>query len=85
MDEKSPGLLNRGFFFSRYSGSYVFAIALRHFMHTFMRRDVPFTFVLMVRRLGKNILLLTLCACDTVEPDTGCFPHTSHVFDIEAS
>jgi hypothetical protein len=30
--------------------------------------------------LGKKIRLLTLCACEMVEPETGLFPHTSHVF-----
>jgi hypothetical protein len=33
--------------------------------------------------LGKNILLVLLCACDTVAPEAGLFPHTSHVLDIE--
>ena len=52
-------------------------------MQTFMRFDVPLTLVLIVRRLGKNILLVLLCACDTVAPEAGLFPHTSHVLDIE--
>jgi hypothetical protein len=52
-------------------------------MHTFIRLDVPFTLVFIVRRLGKKIRLLTLCACETVEPDVGCLPHTSHVFAIK--
>jgi hypothetical protein len=68
----------------RYSGQDL-AIALRHFMHILIRFDVPSTFVLIVRKFGKKILLLTLCACETVEPDSGCLPHTSHVFAIETS
>jgi hypothetical protein len=64
---------------------YVFAIALRHFMHTLIRFGVPLTVVFMERRLGKKILLLTLCACEIVEPDIGCLPHISHVFAMEAS
>jgi hypothetical protein len=54
-------------------------------MHIFIRFGVPLTTVLIVRRLGKKILLLTLCACEIVDPDTGCLPHISHVFDMKAS
>jgi hypothetical protein len=46
---------------------------------------VPLTVVFMVRRLGKKILLLTLCACEIVDPDTGCLPHISHVFAMKSS
>jgi hypothetical protein len=63
----------------------VFAIALRHFMQTLILFGVPLTVVFIERRFGKKILLLTLCACEIVEPDIGCLPHISHVFDIVAS
>ena len=60
-------------------------MALRHFMQTLIRLGAPLTVVVMVRRFGKNIRLLTLCAWETVFPDVGCLPHISHVFDMKAS
>jgi len=37
-------------------------IFLRHFMHSLIFFFFPFTSIVMVRRLGKKILLDTLCA-----------------------
>jgi hypothetical protein len=54
-------------------------------MQIFIFFGVPLTVVFMERRLGKKIRLLTLCACEIVEPDIGCLPHISHVFAIGAS
>ena len=51
-------------------------------MQILTRRSEPSTIALMVRRLGAKMRLLTLWACDTVFPDTGCFPQISQVLDM---
>jgi hypothetical protein len=56
--------------------------ALRHEVHTVTRLERPFTIARTSCRLGIKRRLVTLWAWETLCPNSGFFPQTSHTLDI---
>lgn len=80
--KKASGELRGLFLFDSQTVVFYLAIVLRHFMQILIRLGVPPSTTFRVRRFGKKIRLLLLCACEMVFPATGRLPHLSHVFDM---